>query len=97
MSFLRHPGLAQTLVQGCFGEGTHGRGLEADAGPEAGDAWPIVFPAPPPGFGELRGGAFVLALEGIGSGEAGVDVWECLIRAARFLEPADRVVDLRLQ
>ena len=72
-SFLRHAGLAQTR---------RNKWLRTRRGPSAppnisaalksGDARITIVAAQPSGFGEFGGGAFGLAFEGIGGGEAGV-------------------------
>src|SRR6516225_6830146 len=56
-----------------------------------------MFAAQPAGFGEFGGGAFSLASEGISGGEAAPNEWCGRHVAARFFEPDDRLVEMRLQ
>jgi hypothetical protein len=56
-----------------------------------------IVAAQPSGFGEFGGGAFGLAFERISRGESATNERYCRHGAARFFEPDDRVVGVRLQ
>ena len=64
-------------------------------GLQAGDARKEISAAKPAGFGELGGGAFGFASEGIRGGEAAALERFSRLRAARFFEPDDCRVDAR--
>jgi hypothetical protein len=64
---------------------------------QTGDARITIVAGHPPGFGEFGGGAFDIAVEGIGSGEAAVMARYGGSGRARLFKPDDRLVGARLQ
>jgi hypothetical protein len=62
-----------------------------------GDGRKKISAVQPPGLSEFGGGAFGFASKGIGGGEAAARERFGRHVAARFFEPNDRLVDVRLQ
>src|ERR1700746_1754228 len=93
-SLLRHPGLAEALDKSRVGERSDLPGLIRARGPYMTKALPPTA-AELAGVGEFSDGPLTLASKGIGRCKVSMNVRSRLIRAARFFEPEDRLVDVR--
>ena len=94
-SFLRHPGLAQSGEISAFVQCMDLRRVRI--GLQMGDTCKKIAGAQPAGFSEFGGSAFAVTFEGIGRRKVAANVRLGRHGAARFFEPPDRLVGLRLQ
>jgi hypothetical protein len=94
---LRHPGFAKAVQIGGFGQRT-GLGYPVRYGSfKKGYCRITTITAQPPRLSKFGGGVVGLAIKGVGRGELAVKNRYTRRGAARFFEPDDRLVDVRLQ